>query len=68
MVYCSQNGSAAIVVSDSLGEISLVKQNTIVEKWKAHDYEAWIAAFNYWNPNVIWSGKKSKSCLNGLYY
>lgn len=29
-----------------------------IETWKAHDYEAWIAAFDSWSPNgqIIWSG------------
>ncbi|PWN37658.1 WD40 repeat-like protein [Meira miltonrushii] len=39
--------------SSSRGEGS-----TGIETWKAHDYEAWIAAFDSWSPNgqIVWSG------------
>lgn len=29
---------------------------TPVSSWKAHDYEAWITAFNYWDTNVVFTG------------
>lgn len=51
-----------IVISDSEGFITLVSvaNDQIYEdcKWKRHDYEAWIVAFNYWDPNVFYSGKQ----------
>jgi len=28
----------------------------VAENWHAHDYEPWIAAWNYWDTNVIFSG------------
>ena len=28
----------------------------VSETWNAHDYEPWVAAWNYWDPNVIYSG------------
>ena len=49
-----------IVVSDSNGKIHIIslQQDTlkIVHSFKAHDFEAWISAYNYWNPNLIYTG------------
>lgn len=60
---CDDNGDveeAKIIVSDSKGWITLFNFNTtvlnIVESKRVHDFEAWIAAFNYWDPNTIYSG------------
>lgn len=49
-----------IVCSDSKGNIHRLKlQNEKIElcnSWHAHEYEAWIAAFYYWNTNVVFTG------------
>ncbi|GBP39868.1 Diphthine methyltransferase [Eumeta japonica] len=49
-----------IVVSDSSGSVSLwtISQNVLTKTgtWKAHDFEAWIAAFDYWHPDIFYSG------------
>lgn len=49
-----------ILISDSEGFITMVSfaDGQIREdcKWKLHDFQAWIVAFNYWNPNVFYSG------------
>lgn len=50
-----------IVVSDSAGHVtvfSVVGDKLFkIGRWKGHGFEAWIAAFNYWNSNVFYSGK-----------
>lgn len=53
--------SESIVVSRSDGYLSLLTPGDdgkleATEEWKAHDFEPWIAAFNYWDSNVIYSG------------
>ena len=50
-----------IVVSSSKGALSTFKVNDkhLERNWhrdNCHDYEAWIAAFDAWNYNVIYSG------------
>ncbi|CAK1546954.1 unnamed protein product [Leptosia nina] len=52
-------GYSNIVVSDSTGNVTVWRVDDSLERiaeWKAHDFEAWIAAFNYWNPDVFYSG------------
>jgi len=50
-----------IVVSGSSGCLTLVELTDTglipSSQWKAHDFEAWIAAFNYFSTNIIYSGK-----------
>ncbi|KAK0079458.1 hypothetical protein PV325_001246 [Microctonus aethiopoides] len=60
---CDKDGDveeAKIIVSDSKGWITLFNLKStdlnIVESKRVHDFEAWIAAFNYWDPNTIYSG------------
>ncbi|XP_049699629.2 diphthine methyltransferase isoform X2 [Helicoverpa armigera] len=49
-----------LVVSDSAGCVHVLKivedGVQVVGKWESHSFEAWIAAFNYWNPDVFYSG------------
>lgn len=49
-----------LVVSDSKGCVYLIKlsNNTLdlLTKWDGHTYEAWIAAFYYWDTNIVFSG------------
>ncbi|XP_006863836.1 PREDICTED: diphthamide biosynthesis protein 7 [Chrysochloris asiatica] len=51
-----------IVSSDSQGQLHLLTVNEaslglqLVDTWQAHRFEAWIAAFNYWQTEVIYSG------------
>lgn len=51
MVVSQSDGRLAYYSLDSGGP-SL----TILQSWKAHDFEAWVAAFDYWSPQSVYSG------------
>ncbi|KAI0778192.1 WD-40 repeat-containing protein [Trametes elegans] len=56
------SGLGDLIVSLSNGSLSLLRPGegtdglSITESWHAHDYEPWIAAWNYWDTNVVYSG------------
>ncbi|TCD71525.1 hypothetical protein EIP91_008906 [Steccherinum ochraceum] len=54
------SGLGSLVVSMSDGNISVLKSNgselEVSQTWHAHDYEPWIAAWNYWDTNVVFTG------------
>lgn len=49
-----------VVVSDSAGSVTLFKIVGAgllkIGAWTSHGFEAWIAAFDYWNTNMFYSG------------
>lgn len=49
-----------VVCSDSAGCISVASLEegalTLQTQWKAHDFEAWICAFSYWDTQLIYTG------------
>lgn len=51
-----------IISSDSKGQLHLLMLDEAgsrlqpVATWEAHRFEAWIAAFNYWQTEVVYSG------------
>ncbi|KAM7316615.1 hypothetical protein ACRRTK_024346 [Alexandromys fortis] len=51
-----------IISSDSKGQLHLLMVNEgaaelqLVASWPAHQFEAWIAAFNYWRTELVYSG------------
>ncbi|CAG8442502.1 10890_t:CDS:2 [Acaulospora colombiana] len=52
------NRSRKMYSDGSIVVVSVDNQMGILERgrWLAHDFEAWIAAFNYWNTNLIYTG------------
>ncbi|KAM0793082.1 hypothetical protein ACM66B_000565 [Microbotryomycetes sp. NB124-2] len=57
--------SASIVVSLSNGSIctldpssssSSLSDYKVTRRWHAHDFEPWIAAYDCWSPNTVWTG------------
>uniref|UniRef100_UPI0037E97503 diphthine methyltransferase n=1 Tax=Semicossyphus pulcher TaxID=241346 RepID=UPI0037E97503 len=49
-----------VVCSDSAGCVSVLTLAegglTALSQWKAHDFEAWISAFSYWDTQLVYSG------------
>uniref|UniRef100_A0A2K5KHY1 Diphthine methyltransferase n=1 Tax=Cercocebus atys TaxID=9531 RepID=A0A2K5KHY1_CERAT len=51
-----------IISSDSTGQLHLLMVNETaprlqkVASWQAHQFEAWIAAFDYWHTEIVYSG------------
>ena len=47
-------------MSDSKGQVSIVDVGesslALRQQWRGHDFEAWIAAFNTWNADIVLSG------------
>ena len=66
-MYCSD--PMRIASSDSSGQVHVhqVTESGLesVASWKAHDYEAWITAFNQDDANIVYTGKKSLFLFEG---
>lgn len=49
-----------IIGSDSKGQLHLLEVTEAglqeVATWPAHHFEAWIAAFDYWRTEIVYSG------------
>ncbi|KAH7930977.1 WD40 repeat-like protein [Leucogyrophana mollusca] len=55
------SGLGSVVVSLSDGSLCILRPDpqrgmAVTDSWHAHDYEPWIAAWDYWNSNVVFSG------------
>lgn len=50
LVVSLSNGSLCVLSPDSIGRMS------VVDRWHAHDYEPWIAAWDYWDTSIVYSG------------
>lgn len=57
---CFSSSEVRVVCSDSAGCVSVLSLAegalTALSQWKAHDFEAWISAFSYWDTQLIYSG------------
>lgn len=57
---CICSNDVRVVCSDSAGCISVLSlaEGALMSlsQWKAHDFEAWIAAFSYWDTQLVYSG------------
>lgn len=55
-----ESSDVRVVSSDSTGSLTLLSLGeadlTAVCQWKAHEYEAWISAFSYWDTQTVYSG------------
>ncbi|CAN9512783.1 unnamed protein product [Ophioblennius macclurei] len=49
-VVCSDSAGCVNVFSLAEGALTALSQ------WKAHDFEAWISAFSYWDTQLLYSG------------
>lgn len=49
-LVCSDSAGCLTVLSVSEGTLTPLSQ------WKAHDFEAWISAFSYWDTQLVYSG------------
>lgn len=60
-----ENGSQSIAFSDSCGYITLVNLNDrLIRSFKAHGFESWIVTYNYWEPNILYTGIFNISITN----
>ena len=55
--------NCSILVSDSQGGVNLFQLSEetelfLIKRWEGHTYEAWISAFNYWEPRFLFSGRQ----------
>lgn len=55
-----ESSDVRVVSSDSTGSLSVLTLGeaslSVISQWKAHEFEAWISAFSYWDTQLIYSG------------
>ena len=66
LTTCADSAEPQIVASDSNGALTLwtlTRERGLAQlaSWMAHDLEAWISAFNYHQPAVVYSGLSDAS-------
>lgn len=59
-MFSVNSNEVKLVCSDSAGCVNVLSmsEGTLMpfSQWKAHDFEAWISAFSYWDTQLIYSG------------
>lgn len=59
-MFRDSDQSLKIVSSDSKGQLHLLQVEDAglraAATWQAHRFEAWVAAFNYWQTEIVYSG------------
>lgn len=59
--WCKNNSEDKICVSDSKGNITILKLDssnlTVINEWNAHSLEAWIVCFDSFRHDIVYSGK-----------
>lgn len=68
---CCCSGLGNLIVSLSDGSLSLLRPGSqgeliVSNKWRAHDHEPWIAAWNYWHSAIFYSGNGCTYTLSSL--
>lgn len=67
--FPSRSDLGSLVVSLSNGSICLLNPTdgaglSVIDTWHAHDYEPWVAAWNYWSNDIIYSGPEALSSFS----
>ncbi|GFY64378.1 diphthine methyltransferase [Trichonephila inaurata madagascariensis] len=57
---CQNKGLASVIASDTKGNLNYLSvresELCLLKNWNAHSFESWIAAFNYSQPHIVYSG------------
>lgn len=63
-LFFLSSSEVRLACSDSVGCVTVLSMAegtlTPVSQWKAHDFEAWISAFSYWDTQLIYSGNTAE--------
>lgn len=64
-----ENGTQSLAFSDSRGCITIVNMNNqLIRTFKAHNFESWVVAFDYGEPNILYTGDLVITIYLTCYY